>query len=63
MNTSAASVLPKQAYLRCAKISVSMPQVMRDQATLRARALGYPTFSDYLQAVLRADLRQQGLSA
>lgn len=37
------------------KRSISAPAELFAQADERKRALGYPTFSDYIQALIRAD--------
>lgn len=41
---------------RAAIKSVSMPLRLLDQATERCRGQQYPTFSDYVQTLIRADL-------
>lgn len=38
------------------KRSVSAPQALMDQANARAEALGYTSFSHYVQALMRADV-------
>lgn len=37
-----------------------LPEALIEAAELRARALGYPTFTDYLKGLMRYDLMVQG---
>jgi hypothetical protein len=45
----------KRDYERAIKKSVSMPGIMADEADDRRRALRLPTFSDYIQHLIRND--------
>lgn len=49
------TTVTKPAYQRAVKKSVSMPEILFHQGSNRAGALGYSTFSDYLQHLIRTD--------
>lgn len=52
MNTSS----DKKQYERAVKKSVSMPEMLFDQANGKRRACQISTFSDYIQGLIRRDL-------
>lgn len=41
--------------MRGHRTSISMPRDVFEKAAVRQRELGYATFSDYIQALIRAD--------
>lgn len=45
----------KREYEKAVKKSVSMPEIMADEAEDRRRALRLTTFSDYIQHLIRND--------
>jgi hypothetical protein len=45
----------KREYEKAVKKSVSMPEIMLDDAEQRRRALRLSTFSDYIQHLIRKD--------
>lgn len=45
-----------------ARTTISMPEKMYTEAVARQQELGYANFSDYVQALLRADALQKGSS-
>lgn len=45
----------KRDYEKAIKKSVSMPEIMADEAEDRRRALRLSTFSDYIQHLIRND--------
>jgi hypothetical protein len=47
--------VPKRSYDRSVPKTISMPEVMLDAAQDKARRLGYPGFSDYIQMLIRRD--------
>lgn len=52
----------KRAYERAVKKSVSMPELLFDNAHGRQRELQLTTFSDYIQHLIRQDLSRTSLS-
>jgi metal-responsive CopG/Arc/MetJ family transcriptional regulator len=46
----------KKPYKRAVKKSVSMPEMLYDQADSRRRAHQLTTFSDYIQTLIRKDV-------
>lgn len=48
----------KRHWERAVKKSVSMPEILLDKASDRQRQLTLPTFSDYIQLLIRLDLQQ-----
>lgn len=51
--------MEKRSYERAVKKSVSMPELLFEKATDRMRAHNLTKFSDYLQALIRADLERK----
>ena len=49
----------KRDYERAVKKSISLPQILLDDAELDRRQLRLPTFSDYIQFVIRCRARSQ----
>lgn len=45
----------KRVYERAVKKSISMPGMLFDKGTDKARSYGYSTFSDYVQMLIRKD--------
>lgn len=50
---------PKKDYEKAVKRSVSMPGLLADDADRRRRDLRLPTFSDYIQHVIRQDTQRE----
>lgn len=56
----------KREYEKAVKKSVSMPEILADEAEDRRRALRMTTFSDYIQHLIRNDTnkeREQAMAA
>jgi hypothetical protein len=49
----------KRSQEKAMRTSISMPPVVFIKAMERQRTYGFPTFSDYLQHLLRADARKK----
>lgn len=51
--------MQKRTYEKAVKKSVSMPSMLFDKGVDRVRQIGYATFSDYIQMLIRQDLERQ----
>lgn len=49
----------KKDYEKAIKKSVSMPEILADEAELRRRSLRLGTFSDYIQYLIRNDTNNE----
>lgn len=59
----ATKVNGKPDYERSTKKSISMPLMMFNRASIRARQQSLTTFSDYVQKLIREDLQEDGTTA
>jgi hypothetical protein len=48
----------KRSYERCVRTTIRMPPALFDRAIRREKERGFPTFSDYIQQLLREDARK-----
>lgn len=53
--------IPKKSYERATKRSVSMPEILFDDAERRRRELRLSTMSDYFQYLVRRDTQPQSV--
>ncbi len=51
--------IEKKGWERAVKKSVSMPQILLDEADIRRREDRLSTFSDYIQQLIRQDLERK----
>ena len=53
----------KDEFSRAARTTISMPKLLLSDAQVRQRQKRFSTFSDYVQDLIRADVRAQGRAA